>query len=179
MEHPHGVCCDSACHGAFRATLAPAAPATVAPPVTPPPADIPPAVAPLPYVPPPYSAGDSRPEIYHPSPDERTIDEQEREYRRRRSAQEQEQEQKYQQWQPERERERDLRSLAAVPATAPERLPLAYTPRHLAEKILTSRSALAPPHRARPWALAGRPGCPPDGSVIQGMLQPWLGCNGR
>ena len=29
-----------------------------------------------------------------------------------------------------------------APATAPEREPLSYTPRHLAEKILTSRSAL-------------------------------------
>src|SRR2546423_1654332 len=33
-------------------------------------------------------------------------------------------------------------ALAAVPATDPERAPLAYTPRHLAEKILTSRNAL-------------------------------------
>ena len=32
--------------------------------------------------------------------------------------------------------------LASAPATAPERDPLSYTPRHLAEKILTSRSAL-------------------------------------
>src|SRR5262249_14926525 len=31
---------------------------------------------------------------------------------------------------------------AAAPSTEPERAPLAYTPRHLAEKILTSRSAL-------------------------------------
>src|SRR5205807_3424753 len=31
---------------------------------------------------------------------------------------------------------------ASAPATAPERVPLAYTPKHLAEKILTSRSAL-------------------------------------
>ena len=31
---------------------------------------------------------------------------------------------------------------ASAPATAPERDPLSYTPRHLAEKILTSRSAL-------------------------------------
>src|SRR5262252_11015935 len=31
---------------------------------------------------------------------------------------------------------------AALPATAHEREPLAYTPKHLAEKILTSRSAL-------------------------------------
>src|SRR5712691_948245 len=29
-----------------------------------------------------------------------------------------------------------------VPMPAPERVPLAYTPRHLAEKILTSRAAL-------------------------------------
>src|SRR5262249_52800545 len=33
-------------------------------------------------------------------------------------------------------------ALAARPATDPARAPLAYTPRHLAEKILTSRSAL-------------------------------------
>src|SRR5712691_10073423 len=33
-------------------------------------------------------------------------------------------------------------ALASAPATAPERDPLAYTPQHLAEKILTSRSAL-------------------------------------
>jgi class 3 adenylate cyclase/tetratricopeptide (TPR) repeat protein len=33
--------------------------------------------------------------------------------------------------------------LTSAPATAPERDPLSYTPRHLAEKILTSRSALA------------------------------------
>src|SRR6266571_473153 len=33
-------------------------------------------------------------------------------------------------------------ALAAVPDTDPEREPLAYTPPHLAEKILTSRSAL-------------------------------------
>src|SRR5262249_39806970 len=33
-------------------------------------------------------------------------------------------------------------ALAAAPATDPERAPPAYTPRHLAEKILTSRSAL-------------------------------------
>src|SRR5262249_26294410 len=31
---------------------------------------------------------------------------------------------------------------AAPPTTTPEREPLSYTPRHLAEKILTSRSAL-------------------------------------
>jgi class 3 adenylate cyclase len=31
---------------------------------------------------------------------------------------------------------------AAAPATVREREPLSYTPRHLAEKILTSRSAL-------------------------------------
>jgi class 3 adenylate cyclase len=33
-------------------------------------------------------------------------------------------------------------ALAAAPATDPERDPLSYTPQHLAEKILTSRSAL-------------------------------------
>src|SRR5438128_10840327 len=33
--------------------------------------------------------------------------------------------------------------LADLPATTPERAPLAYTPPYLAEKILTSRSALA------------------------------------
>src|SRR5262245_49147650 len=32
---------------------------------------------------------------------------------------------------------------AAAPLTEPARAPLAYTPRHLADKILTSRSALA------------------------------------
>src|SRR5262245_16735577 len=31
-------------------------------------------------------------------------------------------------------------ALASVPATDPDRAPLAYTPKHLAEKILTSRS---------------------------------------
>src|SRR2546425_11777869 len=33
-------------------------------------------------------------------------------------------------------------ALASAPATDPERDPLSYTPQHLAEKILTSRSAL-------------------------------------
>src|SRR2546428_14069833 len=33
-------------------------------------------------------------------------------------------------------------ALAASPSTEHERAPLAYTPQHLAEKILTSRSAL-------------------------------------
>jgi predicted ATPase/class 3 adenylate cyclase len=33
-------------------------------------------------------------------------------------------------------------ALAAAPPTAPEREPLSYTPKHLAEKILTSRSAI-------------------------------------
>src|SRR6266571_5257308 len=33
-------------------------------------------------------------------------------------------------------------ALAAAPPTDPERIPLSYTPKHLAEKILTSRSAL-------------------------------------
>src|SRR5882724_7393577 len=33
-------------------------------------------------------------------------------------------------------------ALASAPATEPERVPLAYPPKHLAEKILTSRSAL-------------------------------------
>ena len=33
-------------------------------------------------------------------------------------------------------------ALAAPPVTEPERAPLVYTPQHLAEKILTSRSAL-------------------------------------
>jgi hypothetical protein len=103
----------------LRATLAPAAPASVAPPVPPPvdvpPFDVPPVVVPPPPIHPPYSTGDRTSDIYQPSPYEgsidyeRKMDEEERHYRQWRSAQEQEKEQRYQKWQQERERERDPR----------------------------------------------------------------------
>jgi len=93
----------------LRAILAPAAPAAIAPPAMHTPADLPPAVAPLPSVLPPSPTGTSRSDVYHSSPYERQMDEEERQYRQQRGAQEQEQEQRYQQWQQGRERERDPR----------------------------------------------------------------------
>jgi hypothetical protein len=86
-----------------------AVPSAVPPPVTPSPSDLPPAVVPPPSAHPPSTTGNRAPEIYHPSPYEHKMNEEEQQYRRQRGVQERAQEQKYRQWEQERERERDPR----------------------------------------------------------------------
>ena len=85
-------------------TPPPAAPSAVAPPATPPPADVP-----LPYRPPPSTTGNRAPDLYHPSPYEHKMEEEEQQYRQQRGVQERAQEQRYRQWEQERARERDPR----------------------------------------------------------------------
>jgi hypothetical protein len=85
------------------------APSAIAPPSTPAPSDRPPAVVPLPYAYPPSTTGTRAPDLYHPSPYEQKMDEEEQQYRQQRGAQERAQEQRYRQWEQERERERDPR----------------------------------------------------------------------
>jgi hypothetical protein len=84
-----------------------AAPSAVAPPVPPAPADLPPAVVPLPYAQPPSTTVSRVPDLYHPSPYEQKMDEEEQQYRQQRGVQERAQEQRYRQWEQERARERD------------------------------------------------------------------------